>query len=519
MPKTTTADIPPIKDISTIAAENNPERVAGANGLDGSTVTWAEFDERSQRIANAFSTYVTQGDRIAFLCEASVEHHILWNGALKTGGIVSNLHTRASNRALEECFRTIKPRILIIDPEYSEYAAEHVIGNPAFGVEVVITTGTAHYDHEQEAATLRTEFDPDEPDVQVGEDDIAVVQWTSGTTGAPKGWALSNKALAMRGMKLANKKQFSRLTKVANIFTPSFSAWYSTAIPAMLANAGMYFQPDWDPEGYLELVEQRELTSTNLVPTMWREILRVEELDAYDLSSFEKIEVGGETLDRTTLERLHEHICDTVTQSYAATEIVGTSMSSKEMEGNRIDSVGKPLMGTQIRVIERSGAPTDVKSPGDIGEVIVKGSDAASWVWGNTEKTRESFTDGWWYSGDLGYKDEAGYLFIEGRVDNMILSKGIKVFPTPVEERLNDHPEVIESAVIGMDDDEYGQKVTAFVRPKSPDLTADELDQWCLDSDTLARIERPRDYRFRDGTFPRTSSGKLNRNELVDDGA
>lgn len=514
MPLTTTADIPPIKDISTIAAENNPERVAVANGIEGAELTWKAFDERSQQIANAFGSYATQGDRIACLCEASAEHAILWNGGLKAGGIVSNLHTRASTAALKTCLNTLKPRILVIDPDQAGFVDEHIVGNRSFGVEVVATTGDGQYEHERPLAALLEDHPPKEPDVQVGERDIAVVQWTSGTTGAPKGWTLSNKALAMRGMKLANKKQFSRLTKVANIFTPSFSAWYSTTIPAMLANGAMYFQPDWDPERYLELVEERGLTSTNLVPTMWREILRLDALDSYDLSSFEKIEVGGETLDRTTLERLHEHICDSVTQSYAATEVVGTSMSSAEMEGDRIDSVGKPVMGTQIRVVERGGDPSEVMPPGEVGEVIVKGSDAASWVWGNTAKTRDVFTEGWWYSGDLGYKDAEGYLFIEGRVDNMILSKGIKVFPTPVEERLNDHPNVIESGVIGVEDEEYGQRVTAVVFPESQDLDAAELDRWCLDSEDLARIERPRAYHFVDETLPRTSSGKLDRQEL-----
>ncbi len=426
------------------------------------------------------------------------------------------MHTRASPKTLQTCLGKLKPRILVIESEHADFVDEYVHGREEFGVDAVVTLDEPERDYERPAEEFRSDQPEEDPDVLVDPSDIAVVQWTSGTTGAPKGWAHSHEGLALRGMKLAHKKQFTRITRVANIFTPSFSAWYSTALPTFLANASMYFQVDWDPASYLELVESRELTSTNLVPTMWREILRYDDLGEYDLSSFEAIEVGGETLDTTTLERLQEHICERVTQSYAATEVVGTTISSPEMTGDRIDSVGKPLMGTRIRVIERGGTHEDVLEPHKVGEVVVKGSDAPVWAWDDTAKAHEAFGDGWWYSGDLGYKDEDGYLYIEGRADNMILSKGIKVFPTPVEERLNDHPAVVESAVIGVDDEEYGQMVTAIVTAEG-DVSAEELDEWCLDTDELARIERPRAYHLVDEQLPRTSSGKLDRQEILED--
>lgn len=513
---TSGGDLPAIKNISTIARENNPNRVAVGNGIDGDTWTWAEFDDASKRGAQAIRELTTQGDRVAFLSEASAEHAIMWNAGTKAGCVVSNLHTRAAPQTMRTCLRTLKPRILVIEPSHSAFVEEHITGDTSLGVEQVVTIGEAQADYEESLDEFLAGHSAIEPDVRIEPSDLVAVQWTSGTTGAPKGWAHSNQGLILRAMKLAHKKHFSRLTRVANIFTPSFSAWYSTALPAMLANAAMFFQADWDPEGYLKLVESRELTSSNMVPTMWREIMRVDAFDDYDISSFETVEVGGETLDRTTLERIQEKICEDVTQSYAATEVVGTAMASDEMIGDRIDSVGKPLMGTRIRIVERGGGPEDVLDPGEMGEILVKGSDRPVWAWSDTEKTEAAFTDDWWHSGDLGYKDEEGYLYVEGRVDNMILSKGIKVFPTPVEERLNEHPDVVESAVVGVDDDEYGQKVTAFITPKGDSIDEDDLDQWCLESDALSRIERPREYHFRDGTLPRTASGKLDRNELLD---
>jgi len=146
----------------------------------------------------------------------------------------------------------------------------------------------------------------------------------------------------------------------------------------------------------------------------------------------------------------------------------------------------------------------------------VKGADCPVWAWGRSDLLDEEFTDGWWHSGDLGYRDEDGYLFLEGRADFMIKSKGVKVFPGPIEERLHTHPEVDEAAVVGVEDEEYGQKVTAVVASAASELSAAALDEWCLESDEIARFERPREYVFVEDGLPRTPSRKLDRRALLD---
>ena len=504
-------ELPRVRELSSIAAENNPDRVAYGNGASGREVTWAEFDAESNRGANALREHVGQGDRIAYLTEASVEQTILWNAGLKAGCVVSNLHIRDSPERVRSCLDSLRPRVLVVDEERSAFVEEHLYDEASTAFDAVVTTGEAQTEYEQPMSSFTAGYPATEPDVKVDPDDIAAVMWTSGTTGEPKGWSHTNRGLVHRAMKLAHKKDTTRLTRVSNFFTPSFAAWYSTTLPTLLANGASYYVKQWSPEAYVELVEERSITSSNLVPTMWREVLRLDDLDDYDLSSLETVESGGETLNTTTLEGLQEHVSPSVSQSYAATEVCGTYIDADEMRGERIDSVGKPLLGVQVRVVERGGSPDEVKDPGEVGEIIVKSSDAAVWVWGDTEKTRQSFEDGWWYSGDLGYKDEAGYLFIEGRDDDMILSKGIKVFPAPVEERLNEHPDVVESAVFGVKDDEYGERVTAAVQTPDEALTAEDLDEWCLESEKLSRFERPREYHFYAETLPRTASDKLDR--------
>ena len=184
----------------------------------------------------------------------------------------------------------------------------------------------------------------------------------------------------------------------------------------------------------------------------------------------------------------------------------------EELDG----TVGKATPGTEVRIVEPDGDPDEQLPAGEVGELIVRTNDHPVWAWNRTAKNEAAFTDGWWHSGDVGYKDEDGYLYLEGRKDFMIMSKGIKVPPGPVEERLDEHPKVDESAVVGQPDDEYGEKVTAVVSAADPSVTAEELEEWCLDDDSLARYERPREYHILADPLPKTVTGKLDRSTTIE---
>ncbi|SDX95136.1 class I adenylate-forming enzyme family protein [Halobellus clavatus] len=511
MHHSSTVEVPAVKDLSRIAAENNPDKTAFGDGVDGETVTWREFDDRSNRAANAFRQYVGQGDRIAYLCENSLEHTILWNGGLKAGCTVSNLHIRASPNTLQHCIDSLRPKVLVVDESTSEIFDERLQDKITTDLDAVVNVGEPQTAYEEGMESFLEGRSETEPDVRVLEDDTAVVMWTSGTTGEPKGWCHTNRGLYFRANALVSVYDLHRTARQPHVFTPSFAAWYSVTLPALVSGATTYFLSSWDPEAYLRMIDEHDLTSALLVPTMWREVLNLDSFDEYDLSSLDGVMSAGEVLDATTLNRLRENVCDVVKNSYAATEAYATVMENAELTEERVESVGKPVPGVQVRIIEENGTYKDPKPPGEVGEIAVRAPDCPVWAWERTEKTEDVFEDGWWYSGDLGYKDEKGFIYLEGRTDLMIMSKGIKVYPSPIEERLNAHPDVNESAVVGVEDEEYGEKVTAYVYADDPDLTAEELDEWCLESDEIARMERPREYHFVDRSLPRTSTGKLDR--------
>lgn len=150
-------------------------------------------------------------------------------------------------------------------------------------------------------------------------------------------------------------------------------------------------------------------------------------------------------------------------------------------------------------MIDPNGTPDDELPAGEVGEIIVRNTDKPVWAWNDTPRIETTFENGWWYSGDLGYVDEAGYLFLEGRTDFMIKSKGIKVPPGPIENRLENHPAVDEAAVVGVPDEA---------------LPPEELDEWFLADEALARHERPRHYRITTEPLPRTVTGKLDRDTV-----
>ena len=513
MRDTSRTEVPVVPELSTITAETSPGTVAFGDVETGEEITWDEFDGRSVRAANAFRAHAGQGDRVAFLCEGSIEHTVLWNGALKAGCVVSNLHTRGAPETNRYCLDELAPQVLVLDERFAGLYREH-LAEVAAGIEVVVI-GDADIDGATSATSFSADRSTRPPDVSIGGDDLAAIMWTSGTTGKPKGWCFTNRGLVQRGLKMLSTGTQSAHTRRLQGLTPSFAAWYSVLMPSLMNGASTYYVSEWDPERYLELIEEKGITSLTLVPTMWQEMLRLESFDEYDLSSLQTAGAAGERLTVETVKRLRERVCETVGNSYSATEAIVTFIRYDETNAERIDdlggTVGKAVPGTRVRVVEPDGAPDDEKPPGEVGELIVRTNDHPVWAWNQTEKSEDAFTDGWWYSGDMGYRDDDGYLFLEGRKDFMIMSKGIKVPPGPIEERLNRHPNVDESAVLGVTDEEFGEKVTAVVTAADDGLTADELDRWCLDDDALARHERPREYRITAEPLPKTVTGKLDR--------
>lgn len=498
---------PTIETTCTVNADKSPNQTAFEDATE--SITWAELDRQSGSVANGFLEYATLGDRVAFLCESSVDHVVALVGALKAGCVVSNLHTKSATETLRHCIAQLRPKVLVVDERFSDRVRDALDADVMRSIATVVTIGEATYEYERPLEPLRSGGGDQEPDIFTTGDDPAFVWWTSGSTGKPKGWCHTHNSLYVKGMKAIGRTGIHPSGKSIVSFSPSFGAWTNVFLRTVYGCESTYLLRDWDPTAWLRAVDERDVTHGGLVVTMWKDVLD-QDLDRYELDALKAIYTTGEKIDADTLGRLRREICPNVYQTYGSTELSGTTLYNDQMEGDRIASVGKPQMGTDLRIIEEGGSPDDELEPGEVGEIIIRGPDTPAWAWRDSQRVRDAFRDGWWYSRDLGYKDEDGYVYLEGRADAMIKSKGVKTMPAPIENVLTDHPDVEEAVVVGVDDEEYGQKITAIVQTDRDDLTPDDLETWCLESDELADHKRPRAFRFVESVAT-TPSGKIDR--------
>jgi fatty-acyl-CoA synthase len=266
-------------------------------------------------------------------------------------------------------------------------------------------------------------------------------------------------------------------------------------------------------------VTTEQATHVFLTPTLWRRLLNADEPET-DFRSVRLIGFAAEPMDAHTLKRLRERISPNVVQMYGSTEAgaAGTCITGDEMIGERLVSVGRPMANGDLRVVTPGGGPDDEVQSGEIGEILISSPSLATGIWRDPAATAAAFIpDGerrWWRSRDLGRVDAGGYLYLEGRRDDMIISGGINIMPARVEEVLLAHSGVAECAVVGIPDAQWGEAVQAFIVPREPTLDAAALERHVGDSD-LSAYQRPRRYHFV-AELPRTSTNKILRRVLRD---
>jgi 2-furoate---CoA ligase len=278
------------------------------------------------------------------------------------------------------------------------------------------------------------------------------------------------------------------------------------SLVAMHLMGGCYVcQPAWDPEEALRLVERERVTSLYLAPTLYYDLVHHPQLGGHDVSSVETLAYAGAAMTSALVHRCAEVFRPRLfVNHYGSTEIYTFSVQRDQMA--KPGCAGRPSLNAQLRI-------------GDDGEILchMSSDEAFAGYWNRPDADEKAIRDGWYHTGDVGRFDDDGDLWILGRVDDMIISGGENVHPLEVEDVLAGHPRVAEVAVVGAPDERLGQRVVAVVVPGG-ELTPEELDEWCLGSDTLARFKRPREYRFVDA-LPKSPSGKILRRMIREEAA
>ena len=339
--------------------------------------------------------------------------------------------------------------------------------------------------------------------------------YTSGTTGKPKGAMITHRNLITNALALQKVWKWTENDILLNVLPMFHIHGLCVALHGALnACSKVIIHEKFDPRNSLETIEKERCTMFMAVPTIYYRLLNVWPELKTNLSSMRLFISGSAPLSEELFERFYSATGFPILERYGMTETQIIASNPYEPEKRIPKSVGYPLPGIQIRLISESGV--DVK-PGEIGELLVKGENVFKGYWQMPEKTKDSFLGDWFRTGDLGYQDEKDgmRLYLVGRSKELIISGGYNVYPKEVEDVLNQHDSVQESAVLGISDQEYGEKVVAAVvlKEKQPLISDEILIAFCKEK--LASYKCPKKIIFLD-ELPRNALGKIQKHLIVD---
>jgi acyl-CoA synthetase (AMP-forming)/AMP-acid ligase II len=504
------AEISALADIPRYWAACTPEQAALRQ--DDRSVSYAELDDRSDRIAAAITAAgITPGGHIGLLDRNSIEFFELWFGAAKAGCALAPFNWRCAEAELIELVTDAQTPILIVGPDFADLARRVRDATP-IDMEVV-TVG-----QDGELPSLDTwlhRHTGSVPAVRLHPEDIALLAYTSGTTGRPKGAQLSHRAFANWFLISSLERTETWNTgEVLLMVMPSFhlaGSWVS--LPALYHGGTIVVQPTFEPEAFLAAVDRYRPTITCLVPTAIQILLDHPSAAGKDFSSLRRVLYAGSPIGPDTLRRaISTFVCE-LTQFYGTSETyIITLLRPQEHDPDRPDmlaSCGQTVPLVDARTVDDEGI--DVP-PGEVGEVLVRSPMMFSGYWNRDEDTAAALIDGWYHTGDLGRRDEAGYLYLVDRLKDMIVTGGENVYSVEVERALARHPEVAACAVVGVPDERWGERIVAHVVTHADsEVNSTDLVAFCRSQ--IAGYKVPKQIHLADA-LPTTPSGKIRKDVL-----
>ncbi|MEO5533897.1 MAG: long-chain fatty acid--CoA ligase [Pseudolysinimonas sp.] len=498
----------------TARARTSPTSVALIHG-DGETVTYAQLAEQSARWSAVLAQHgIAAGDRVAFLGENQPAFVEVLFGAARVGVVFVPINTRLTAPEVAYILADSGARLVVHDARSVAVVEAAVVQAAVAPAAAGGSIATLEIGGSADLAVAAVAPIPPAPGVEL--DDPAVILYTSGTTGRPKGAVLSHGNLTWNSFNVLVDVDLVS-TDVALIISPLFHAASlgMGLLPVLLKGATAVLERAFDPGRALSLIERHRVTMLSGVPTTYQFMAEHPDWDDTDLSSLAKLTCGGSPVPTRVLEA-YEARGLSFSQGYGMTEASpGATYLPAAQTRAKMGSAGIPHFFTEVRVIGQDGEPIVGRSEGDatVGEIQVRGPNVTRGYHGNPEATAEALTsDGWFRSGDLGSLDDEGYLFVADRLKDMIISGGENIYPAEVEDLILGLADVTGAAVIGIPDERWGETPWAIVtlRPGT-DLSTERLAAH-LDG-RLARYKIPKNVVVVE-ELPRTASGKIRKLEL-----
>jgi long-chain acyl-CoA synthetase len=469
---------------------------------DGRTYTNRELFEAGRRLASALTGLgIGPGDRVAVMLPNCPEVGICYGGILRMGGVVVPLLFLLATEELQHILADSEAKAIITSPEFVAKALDAAAACTSPPT-VILTGGTA--DGTLSFEELLAGASADAPLAERDDADPALFMYTSGTTGRPKGVVLTHGNMLHQAEAVHEISELDR-TAMALAVMPLAHAGGLVGWVAGTKNGARSVLMRWfDPELFCRNVQEYGVVATSLVPTMAALLLNHPAIDSYDLSTLEQVAFGASPAPVELIHAFERKTGASVRMVYGLTEaapiVTADRVSSKRKDG----SSGFALPGVEIAIRD----PNDDDVPtGELGEICVRGPNVMAGYHGLPEETARTVRNGWLHTGDIGYLDDEGYLFVVDRVKDLIIRGGLNVYPHDVEEVLAAHPGVAEVAVVGVPDPTYGEEVEAYVvRRIGTDATEEELLAHCRER--LAKYKTPRRIAFVPD-LPRNQVGKV----------
>lgn len=484
-----------------------PERTAIR--FPGRDLSYGALSALVGRLASALASRgAKRGHAVAYLGFNSPEMLALLFACARLGALFMPLNWRLAGAEHRQMLEDCPPDVLLVE---APFLAQTDALRPSLGPMTPVAIGAAptpgwiDFD-----AFLACGNDPPAADPLVGPDSPLLICYTSGSTGKPKGVVLTQDALTWNA---ANSVDMHDLVADDRILTtlPLFhvGGLNNQTTPGLLAGCMVVLHPKFDPDATFDAIERERITLTVLVPAQIDMLIAHPRWATADLSSLRMITTGSTIVPERLIEQVNDRGIPLI-QVYGSTETCPIAVYLKAQDARRkAGSTGKAALHCGLRVVDESGK--DVK-PGVTGEILVRGPNLMIGYWNDPEATAAALVDGWFHTGDMGHRDEEGYLYVDGRKKDLIISGGENIYPAEIENVLIECPDIVEVSVVGRPDDRWGEIVVAVVVVRTgAGLTAEAVIG--LLEGRIARFKHPKEVVFVE-ELPRTALGKVRKEDV-----
>jgi O-succinylbenzoate-CoA ligase len=494
--------------------------------FEGKRWTYAQINERVNRLANALAQWgIGKGDRIGILHVNCNQHIETYFAVAKLGAIFVPLNFRAKSDELAYMIANAEAKVIFVGSRYLDLVNTML---PQISIVKQCISIDSPQGDKIYYEDLLGSASANELTVEIGDEDITILMYTAGTTGRPKGVPLKHNAFA--SYVLDNVDPASPDIEERNLLTVPL--YHVAGIQAMLAaiygGRTLVLMRQFEVKEWIETIQREKATRAMLVPTMLKRVIDDPEYRQYDLSSLKVITYGAAPMPFEVINKAIQMMpwvrfinafgqtetASTITTLGPEDHIIEGTKEEREKKLKRLtSSIGKPLPDVEVKIVDEEGKALP---PLEVGEILAKGPRIMTGYWRDEQKTSQVITqDGWLRTGDMGWMDEEGYIYLAGRGDDMIIRGGENISPEEVENVLHSHPKVEEASVIGIPDPEWGQEPRAVVvLKKGETATSEEIIEYCRSR--LAGFKRPRSVVFMDA-LPRNPMGKVLRKKLRED--